>query len=59
VDGRYRMKGLSAGLYRIFAVQDEFRDLLFNAEQDRIGIPFREVIFLQRKIHYLPDLTSS
>jgi hypothetical protein len=52
VDGRYRMKGLSAGLYRIFAVQDEFRDLFFNAEQDRIGIPFKEVILNEEDTLY-------
>jgi uncharacterized protein (DUF2141 family) len=43
-DGSYRFRGLAAGTYRIFAVQDEFRDLVFNQEQDRIGIPFKEVL---------------
>jgi hypothetical protein len=42
-DGNYRIPGLAAGIYRIFAVRDEFRDLVFNSEQDRIGIPFKEV----------------
>jgi uncharacterized protein (DUF2141 family) len=41
--GNYKIPGLAAGTYRVFAVQDEFRDLLFNADQDRIGIPFMEV----------------
>jgi hypothetical protein len=43
LEGSYRIPGLAAGEYRVFAVQDEFRDLLFNADQDRIGIPYREV----------------
>lgn len=42
-DGSYKLAGLSAGLYRIFAVRDEFRDLIYQPEQDEIGIPFREV----------------
>jgi hypothetical protein len=41
--GEYKLMGLAAGRYRIFAVQDEFRDLLFQPGQDRIGIPFTDV----------------
>lgn len=43
VDGKYRLAGLAAGKYRIFAVRDEFRDLLFQPEQDQIGIPFQDI----------------
>jgi hypothetical protein len=42
-DGKYKLAGLAAGLYRIFAVKDEYRDLLFQPEQDAIGIPYRDV----------------
>lgn len=42
-DGRFRLAGLAAGKYRIFAVKDEFRDFLFQPEQDRIGIPSVDV----------------
>ena len=42
-DGNYKLAGLAAGSYRIFAVQDEFRDLLYQPDQDEIGIPYRDV----------------
>ena len=42
--GDYKLMGLAAGRYRIFAVQDEFRDLLFQPEQDRIGMPFTDIL---------------
>lgn len=38
-DGSYKLLGLAASTYRIFAVKDEFRDLLYNVEQDKIGVP--------------------
>ncbi|MDO8550115.1 MAG: Ig-like domain-containing protein, partial [Ignavibacteria bacterium] len=41
--GEYKLMGLASGKYRIFAVQDEYRDLLFQPEQDRIGIPFTDI----------------
>ncbi len=43
-DGRFKIGGLAAGTYRVFAVDDDFRDLLFQPEQDRIGIPFSDVV---------------
>lgn len=42
-DGKYKLAGLAAGSYRIFAVRDEFRDLLYQPEQDEIGIPYLDV----------------
>lgn len=42
-DGRFSLKGLSSGVYRIFAVRDKFRDLIFQANQDEIGVPFKDV----------------
>lgn len=47
-DGSYRIAGLASGLYRIFAVRDEFRDLIYQPEQDEIGIPYREVFIAQQ-----------
>jgi hypothetical protein len=41
--GAYKLAGLAAGTYRIFAVKDEFRDLLFQPDQDKIGFPFTDV----------------
>jgi len=42
-DGNYKLAGLAAGSYRIFAIRDEFRDLLYQPEQDEIGIPYTDV----------------
>lgn len=43
-DGKYKLAGLAEGKYRIFAVRDEFRDLVYQPEQDEIGIPFQDVL---------------
>jgi hypothetical protein len=50
--GDYKLMGLAAGKYRIFAVEDKFRDLLFQPDQDRIGIPFTEVEFAKEDTLY-------
>jgi len=42
--GYYRMKGLGPGKYRVFAVEDQYRDLLFQPEQDKYGAPCQEVV---------------
>jgi hypothetical protein len=42
-NGLFRLGGLAAGTYRIFAVADQFRDLLYQVEQDKIGVPFEDV----------------
>lgn len=41
--GQYSIAGLAQGNYRVFAVKDEFKDFLFQAEQDLIGIPSHDV----------------
>jgi hypothetical protein len=43
-DGTFKLAGLAAGSYRIFAVRDEFRDLLFQPDQDDIGIPYLDAV---------------
>ena len=43
-NGEYTLPGLAAGVYRIFAVDDEFRDLLFQFDQDKFGAPFKDII---------------
>ncbi len=45
-DGQYILKGLSSAVYRVFAVRDKFRDLIFQNEQDEIGVPFEDVSLL-------------
>jgi hypothetical protein len=42
--GNYRVMGLDRGSYRVFAVKDEFRDLLLQPEQDLFGAPFMDVV---------------
>ncbi len=42
-DGTYKLSGLAESVYRVFAVNDEFRDLLYQADQDLIGIPGKEI----------------
>jgi len=43
-DGGYRLTGLSDGLYRVFAVKDEFRNFLYDPSQDQFGVPHTEVV---------------
>lgn len=38
-NGMFTLNGLAAGKYIIFAVKDEYRSPVFNADQDMIGIP--------------------
>lgn len=51
-DGSFRLLGLSAGTYRVFAVKDEFRDLLYNVEQDKIGVPPFDVVLSEEDTLY-------
>ncbi len=43
-NGLYRLSGLAFGTYRIFAVMDEFRDLLYNVEADAYGAPYSDIV---------------
>lgn len=43
-DGSYKLTGLSDGMYRVFAVKDEFRNLLYDPSQDQFGVPHTEVV---------------
>ncbi|MEO8233529.1 MAG: Ig-like domain-containing protein [Ignavibacteriota bacterium] len=42
-DGSYKLNGLAESTYRVFAVKDQFRDFLYQADQDWIGIPSKEI----------------
>ena len=42
-DGTFQLSGLAESTYRVFAVKDEFKDLLFQSEQDLIGVPVSDV----------------
>jgi uncharacterized protein (DUF2141 family) len=41
--GQYSIAGLAKGNYRIFAVKDEYKDFLFQTEQDMIGVPTQDI----------------
>jgi uncharacterized protein (DUF2141 family) len=47
-DGKFKIVGLSSGIYRVFAVFDQYRDFLFQPEQDRIGMPAMDVNFSEQ-----------
>ena len=42
-DGNFHLKGLGESDYRIFAVKDEFRDLIYDLDQDLIGVPYQDI----------------
>ena len=42
-DGSYVLNGLAESIYRVFAVKDQFRDLLFQPDQDLIGVAFKDI----------------
>ncbi|MGE5681139.1 MAG: Ig-like domain-containing protein [Bacillota bacterium] len=41
--GEYSLRGLAFGKYRIFAIKDEYRDLIYDIGTDSYGSPFRDV----------------
>jgi uncharacterized protein (DUF2141 family) len=55
VDGNFSMQGLGAGNYRVFAVNDKYRDYLYQQDQDEIGIPHSD-IFLSETDSIYTDL---
>jgi len=42
-DGTYKITGLAAGDYRIFAIMDQYKDYLFQPSQDEFGDPSGDV----------------
>ena len=51
-DGRYKIIGLAAGDYRVFAVYDQYRDFLFQPDQDKIGMPPHDIYFSEQDTLY-------
>jgi len=43
-DGTFKLNGLGEANYRVFAVKDEYRDLLYTLDQDMIGVPRKDII---------------
>ncbi|MGQ9644496.1 MAG: Ig-like domain-containing protein, partial [Ignavibacterium sp.] len=42
-DGSFVLNGLASSKYRIFAVKDQFKDYVFQSDQDMIGVPYQDV----------------
>ncbi|MBN1299641.1 MAG: Ig-like domain-containing protein [Melioribacteraceae bacterium] len=42
--GTYEILGMAAGTYRIFAIKDELRNLIYDTGDDLFGTPFRDVV---------------
>lgn len=42
-DGSFVLNGLASSKYRIFAVKDQFKDYIFQSDQDMIGIPYQNI----------------
>ena len=53
-NGAFKLLGLAEGTYRVFAVKDEYRDLLFQPEQDLIGMPFQDISFSKEDTLFNP-----
>jgi len=49
-EGKYALKNLSLGSYRLFAVQDVNRDLLWDWEKEAIGVTTRDVELSEREV---------
>ncbi|PKL89414.1 MAG: hypothetical protein CVV23_05185 [Ignavibacteriae bacterium HGW-Ignavibacteriae-2] len=41
--GNYKISGMAPSTYRIFAVNDSFRDMLYNAGDDKYACPFSDI----------------
>lgn len=42
-DGKYHINGMGESKYRLFAVKDEYRDLIYDLNQDLIGVPNTDI----------------
>ena len=43
-DGAFKLSALADGEYRVFAIMDEYRDLLYQAGQDKFGVPYKDFV---------------
>lgn len=43
-DGSFSLPGLPDGIYRIIAVRDQMRNLVFDINEDEIGLPFKDYV---------------
>jgi len=43
-DGKFQLNGLGESKYRLFAIKDESRDLIYDLYQDLIGMPHKDIV---------------
>ncbi|MCH7770991.1 MAG: Ig-like domain-containing protein, partial [Bacteroidetes bacterium] len=43
-DGKFQLNGLGESKYRLFAIKDEYRDLIYDLDQDLIGMPHKDIL---------------
>ncbi len=46
--GNYKLLGMAPANYRIFAVRDEFKNLVYNVGEDRYGAPFKDIVLTKQ-----------
>ena len=47
-NGSYKLLGMAQGNYRVFAIKDEFRDLIYNVGEDLYGAPYRDITLSEK-----------
>lgn len=50
--GEFLFTGLASGRYRIFAVNEEIKDKIYDPEKDKIGIPHTEPVLSEKDTGY-------
>lgn len=46
-NGYFRLSGLAEGEYRVFAIKDDFKDLLYQTEEDMYGCAFKDLLLTE------------
>ena len=52
IDGSYKLLGLASATYRVFAVRDQYKDLIYQPDQDEIGMPARDISLTDKDTLY-------
>jgi Bacterial Ig-like domain len=42
-DGSFKLQGLASSVYRVFAVKDKYKDLIYDFDNDEIGVPCQDI----------------
>ncbi len=49
LDGKYSLRGLAFGQYKILATSDEMRNYIYDIGEDKYGVCFKEIIITKEK----------